>query len=347
MLALVLVGGFAWYERSRPPARVVALVAALAALAIAGRLALAPVPNVVATTDIALITGYALGGPPGFAVGALARAVSNLWLGQGPWTAVADGGLGAASASAAPGWRRSAGRAARALGPGGRLRARRTRLRGAARPLGDGHLRRRAVAGPLPGALGARASRSTSPTRAGNFAIALVAGPALVRMISRFRDRLEFRWRPAGALPAAADRRVAAGAALAPAGPRPVARPPADARAAGPEAGARWLARAQNPDGGFAASPGGPSSPAMTGWAMLGLEARGPQPARRCAAAAGRRSPTCARTSRGCARPATSSARSSPSPGRDSTRAGSAGRDLVAELRARRDRDGSSTDRST
>ena len=37
--ALVIVGGFAWYERSRPPARIVALVAALAALAVAGRVA--------------------------------------------------------------------------------------------------------------------------------------------------------------------------------------------------------------------------------------------------------------------------------------------------------------------
>ena len=44
-----------------PSARLVALVAALAALAVAGRLVLAPIPNVVATTDIALITGYALG----------------------------------------------------------------------------------------------------------------------------------------------------------------------------------------------------------------------------------------------------------------------------------------------
>jgi energy-coupling factor transport system substrate-specific component len=81
LLALVLVGGFAWYERSRPPARVVALVAALAALAVAGRLAFAPIPNVVATTDIVLITGFAVGAGPGFAVGALAAVVSNLWFG--------------------------------------------------------------------------------------------------------------------------------------------------------------------------------------------------------------------------------------------------------------------------
>src|SRR5947208_16536309 len=86
LLAAVLAGGFAWYERSRPPARMVALVAALAALAVAGRLAFAAIPNVVATTDIVLITGYSVGAAPGFAVGALAAVVSNMWLGQGPWT---------------------------------------------------------------------------------------------------------------------------------------------------------------------------------------------------------------------------------------------------------------------
>jgi energy-coupling factor transport system substrate-specific component len=86
LLAAVLVGGFAWYERSRPPSRIVALVAALAALAVAARLVFAPIPNVLATTDIVLFTGYAVGGGPGFVVGALTALVSNFWLGQGPWT---------------------------------------------------------------------------------------------------------------------------------------------------------------------------------------------------------------------------------------------------------------------
>src|SRR6201985_2293046 len=86
ILAGVLLGGFAWYERSRPPSQVVALVAALAALAIAGRIAFAAFPNVKPTTDIIIFAGYALGPAPGFAVGALAALVSNFWFGQGPWT---------------------------------------------------------------------------------------------------------------------------------------------------------------------------------------------------------------------------------------------------------------------
>ena len=86
LLAIALIGGVVWYERSKPPAQVVALVAALAALAAVGRVAFSPIPNVVPTTDITLIAGFALGGAPGFAVGALAALASNFWLGQGPWT---------------------------------------------------------------------------------------------------------------------------------------------------------------------------------------------------------------------------------------------------------------------
>src|SRR5262245_17231943 len=86
ILGGVLLAGFAWYERSRPPSQVVALVAAMAALAIASRIAFAAFPNVKPTTDIVIFAGYALGGAPGFAVGALTGLVSNFWFGQGPWT---------------------------------------------------------------------------------------------------------------------------------------------------------------------------------------------------------------------------------------------------------------------
>src|SRR4051794_11957403 len=85
-LGVALAAGFGWYERSRPSARLLAVVATLAALAILGRIAFAPLPNVKPTTDIVLIAGYALGGAPGFAVGAVAALGSNLFFGQGPWT---------------------------------------------------------------------------------------------------------------------------------------------------------------------------------------------------------------------------------------------------------------------
>ena len=158
----MLAGGFAWYERSRPSARLVALVAALAALAVAGRLVLAPIPNVVATTDIVLITGYALGAGPGFAVGALAAPISNIWLGQGPWTPWQMAGWGLVGLAGA--WlAASAGGRLGRLGLAAACGLAGLRLRRAARPLGDGHLRRRAVARPLPGALGARAAVQRRP----------------------------------------------------------------------------------------------------------------------------------------------------------------------------------------
>ena len=86
ILAVGLAAGFAWYERTKPDARLVALVGTLAAFAALGRIAFAPIPNVKPTTDIVIFAGYALGGAPGFAVGALAALVSNFWFGQGPWT---------------------------------------------------------------------------------------------------------------------------------------------------------------------------------------------------------------------------------------------------------------------
>jgi energy-coupling factor transport system substrate-specific component len=267
LLGVVVAGGFAWYERSRPPARVVALVAALAALAVAGRLALTPVPNVVATTDIALITGYALGAAPGFAVGALAAPVSNIWLGQGPWTAWQMAGWGLVGLAGA--WV--------AFASGRRLNRYGLAAVCGLAGLAFGALLDLSVMVTYGGeqsldrylALSARGIPFNLAHMTGNVAIALAAGPALVRMISRFRSRLEFEWRPAGVLPVAAVALVAVlSAGLA-------APPGAGAGAGSPVA---WLTGNQNDDGGFAATPGQPSSPAMTGWAMLGLEAAGRNP---------------------------------------------------------------------
>ena len=86
ILAAALISGFLWYERTHPGSRMLALVATLAGLAAIGRIAFAPIPNVKPTTDIIFIAGFALGGAPGFVVGAVAALASNLLFGQGPWT---------------------------------------------------------------------------------------------------------------------------------------------------------------------------------------------------------------------------------------------------------------------
>ncbi len=265
VLAVVLVG-VAWYERTRPSSRVVALVASLTALAVAARLVLAPIPNVVGTTDVALLTGYALGGPPGFMVGALAAPISNIWLGQGPWTAwqMAGWGLaGLAGAGLAIVAGRRLGRLALALACGlaGLLYGALLDLSVMVTYGGEQSLDRYL-------ALSARGIPFNIAHAAGNFAIAFAAGPALVRMISRFRERLEFTWHPAGALPV-----LLMGLVLA----LGLGGAPTSARADA-ASGRSWLAGTQNADGGFAATPGQPSSASMTTWVALGLEAAGVNP---------------------------------------------------------------------
>ena len=193
----MLAGGFGWYERSRPPARMVALVAALAALAVAGRLVLAPIPNVVATTDIVLITGYALGAAPGLRGRGAGGADLQHLARPGAVDAVGDGGLG-------PG--RARRRRARRCSPGaawaGSASPSPVRLAGFA----YGALLDLSVMVTYGGeqsldrylAISARGVPFNVAHAAGNFVLALAAGPALVRMISRYRSRFEFTWRRRG-----------------------------------------------------------------------------------------------------------------------------------------------------
>ena len=110
-LSLLLAAGAlvvavaAWLETGPGTSRELALVATLAAAAAAGRVLFAPVPGVQPVTVIAVAAGAALGPRAGVTVGATAAVVSNLFLGQGPWTPwqmLAWGACGAAGALAAP-----------------------------------------------------------------------------------------------------------------------------------------------------------------------------------------------------------------------------------------------------
>jgi Prenyltransferase and squalene oxidase repeat len=283
ILGAVLIGGFAWYERSRPPAQVVALVAALAALAIAGRIAFAAFPNVKPTTDIVIFAGYALGPAAGFAVGALSALVSNFWFGQGPWTPwqMAAWGLcgilGAALALGA----RNVGRLTLAV------------FCGLAAVL-YGAILNFSLMATYGGSLSwerfflyeGRAVPFEIAHAAGNVAFALAAGPAMIRMLTRFRERFEWRRLEGAAstvLPGAPRRSLPTGgvAALLVAvlllGAFASAR--AEAATQGGTRGAvAWLESVQNEDGGYGERPGAKSGQAMTGWAMLGFEAAGVNP---------------------------------------------------------------------
>ena len=87
LVALALVAtAYAWLESGPGSAAELALIGALAGIAAAGRVLFAAVPGVQPVTVIAVAAGAALGARAGMAVGATAAVVSNLFLGQGPWT---------------------------------------------------------------------------------------------------------------------------------------------------------------------------------------------------------------------------------------------------------------------
>ena len=275
LLALAIAAGFGWYERSHPSAKVLALVAALAALAVVGRLAFAPFPNVKPTTDIVFLSGYALGGAPGFCVGAVAALVSNLFFGHGPWTPwqmAAWGGAGAAGALLAR------------LARGRDLKRVLLALACGVAALGFGlvmdlYLWTLAPEQTLSAYLGISATSLPFNVAhvVASVGFCLVIGPPLVRAVHRYRRRLEVRWPAptgrAGGGRAAAP--LATGvAALAAAGCLWLA----PAAQAGTGEAAAYLARAQNRDGGFGASPGDSSNQLYTGWAALGLAAAGRNP---------------------------------------------------------------------
>ena len=266
VLVVVLLAGFRWYERERPQARVLSLVAALAALAVVGRLAFAAVPNVKPVTDIVLFAGMALGAAPGFAVGAVTALVSNVFLSQGPWTPwqmAAWGGVGVAGAllSRAIGGR-ELGRVPLAL-----VCALMGLAFGAVMDVYQWTL---AARQDLPSYLAV--SGSSLPYNIahalGNVVFCLLIGPPFVRALRRYRRRFEVRWEPARASAVAAVLLAVA-----------VALSAAPALAASPAGrAARYLERAQNRDGGFGAAPGQRSSQLYTGWSALGLAAAGKRP---------------------------------------------------------------------
>lgn len=272
LAALAAAAGLGWYERSRPESRVVAMVATLAALAVAGRVAFAVLPNVKPTTDIVLFAGYALGGAAGFAVGAVTAVASNVFLGQGPWTPWQMGAWGV-------------------VGIGGALLARLARGRE------PGRLWLAAACGVAGMAFGAimdvyqwsftaghdaesylAVSATSLPYNLahaiGNVVFALLIGPAFVRALRRFRARFDVNWpapAPAVGLVAVA---LLVGVAVQPSvsAAFPAAAAPAALKAE------RYLRAAQNADGGFGPAPGQSSSALHTGWSALGLAAAGRNP---------------------------------------------------------------------
>ncbi len=282
VLAVALAAGFAWYERARPSAKLLALVATLAALAALGRVAFAPIPSVKPTTDIVLLAGYALGGAPGFVVGAVGALASNVFFGQGPFTPWQMAGWGAVGVFGAV--------LARVFG----------------RDLGAWPLAAAcALAGLVYGSfldlhlwvlysshtwqeyllVAGRGVPFNVAHAAGNVVFCLAFGPLLVRALDRYRDRLEVVWVPLPpAAPATAGRAASAaglGAMLAVAAVGLGLAGPAQRAEAADRAQTRavsFLDGAQNADGGFGTDRGRGSDHLYTSWAVMGIAATGRDP---------------------------------------------------------------------
>jgi energy-coupling factor transport system substrate-specific component len=254
VLVIVLAAGFAWYERSRPPAKVLSLVAALAALATVGRIAFAPIPNVKPTTDIAFFAGYALGPVPGFAVGAVAALASNVFFGQGPWTPwqmVGWGAAGLLGGLVARTFGRELGRwplagfCALAGVMFGMLLDGYQWVQGAGQDL-DHYL-----------AVSATSLPYNAAHVLGNIGFCLLLGPTFVKALSRYRRRFTVTWAAAGT--------AAVIAAVS------LAAPPAAEAATASQRAVTYLRSAQNADGGFGGARGQSSTGLHTGWVALGF----------------------------------------------------------------------------
>lgn len=84
--AVALLPFFARFERRKVEARELVLLAVLAAIAAVSRVPFAPLPSVQPTSFVIIISAIVYGAEAGFIIGAIAALVSNIFLGQGPWT---------------------------------------------------------------------------------------------------------------------------------------------------------------------------------------------------------------------------------------------------------------------
>lgn len=78
---------FYWrFETRDIRAREIIFIAVLAAIAAVTRVPFAPLPSVQPTSFVIIVSALVLGPESGFIVGSTAAIVSNMFLGQGPWT---------------------------------------------------------------------------------------------------------------------------------------------------------------------------------------------------------------------------------------------------------------------
>ena len=77
---------FMMFEGRKPKAREIMVIAVLSALGVAGRAAFFMVPSFKPVAAFVILAGISFGGEAGFLVGCLIMLISNMFMGQGPWT---------------------------------------------------------------------------------------------------------------------------------------------------------------------------------------------------------------------------------------------------------------------
>lgn len=86
VLVLAMVPAFASFEGRGLDARRLTMLAVMAAIAVASRVAFIWLPGFKPMLAVVMLAGIVFGAQDGFAVGALAMLASNFIFGQGPWT---------------------------------------------------------------------------------------------------------------------------------------------------------------------------------------------------------------------------------------------------------------------
>ena len=86
IIIYTMIPFFMVFEKRKPQARELVVIAVMCAIAVAARSAFIMLPHFKPMTAIVIITGIAFGAEAGFLTGAVSAFVSNFIFGQGPWT---------------------------------------------------------------------------------------------------------------------------------------------------------------------------------------------------------------------------------------------------------------------
>lgn len=86
VVVFAMIPFFVAFEGRKPQPREMMVISVLAAIGVAGRAAFYMVPSFKPVAALVIIAGVSFGGEAGFLVGVLTMMVSNMFMGQGPWT---------------------------------------------------------------------------------------------------------------------------------------------------------------------------------------------------------------------------------------------------------------------